>query len=80
MEMSGMQVIYLIILNHDLFGEELLREKSLIYCRIIYVLITFVLVQNNYEKYVILIPVYNDRESLVKLVDHINSELKRINL
>ena len=36
----------------------------------------FVLVQNNYEKIIILIPIYNDRESLTKLIENINSEVK----
>tara|TARA_B100000579_G_C22766378_1_gene821637 strand:+ start:243 stop:1115 length:873 start_codon:yes stop_codon:yes gene_type:complete len=31
------------------------------------------------KKYIILIPVYNDRESLNKLIDHINSEIKELN-
>ena len=33
----------------------------------------------NMRKYTILIPVYNDRESLTKLVDNINIELKGLN-
>jgi glycosyltransferase involved in cell wall biosynthesis len=31
------------------------------------------------KKYIILIPIYNDRESLTKLIENINSELKIIN-
>ena len=31
------------------------------------------------KKYVILIPVYNDRESLTKLIENINSEIEGIN-
>ena len=31
------------------------------------------------KKYVILIPIYNDRESLVKLIENINSEIKDLN-
>ena len=31
------------------------------------------------KKYVILIPIYNDRESLTKLIENINSEIKGIN-
>ena len=31
------------------------------------------------KKYIILIPVYNDRESLTKLIDNINSEIKDLN-
>ena len=31
------------------------------------------------KKYVILIPVYNDRESLTKLIENINSEIQSIN-
>ena len=30
-------------------------------------------------KYVVLIPIYNDRESLKKLVENINSEIKDLN-
>ena len=29
------------------------------------------------KKYVILIPIYNDRESLTKLIENINSEARR---
>ena len=32
------------------------------------------------KKYIILIPIYNDRESLTKLVENINLELKDLNL
>ena len=28
------------------------------------------------KKYIILIPIYNDRESLTKLIENINSEIK----
>ena len=31
------------------------------------------------KKYVILIPIYNDRESLNKLIENINSEIEGIN-
>ena len=31
------------------------------------------------KKYIILIPIYNDRESLTKLIDNINSEIKDLN-
>ena len=31
------------------------------------------------KKYIILIPIYNDRESLTKLIENINSEIKGIN-
>ena len=31
------------------------------------------------KKYVILIPVYNDRESLTKLIENINSEIEGVN-
>jgi len=31
------------------------------------------------KKYVILIPIYNDRESLTKLIENINSEIEGIN-
>ena len=31
------------------------------------------------KKYIILIPIYNDRESLTKLIENINSEIKRLN-
>ena len=31
------------------------------------------------KKYIILIPIYNDRESLTKLIENINSEIKDIN-
>ena len=31
------------------------------------------------KKYVILIPIYNDRESLTELIENINSEIKGIN-
>ena len=31
------------------------------------------------KKYTILIPIYNDRESLVKLIENINSEIKNLN-
>ena len=31
------------------------------------------------KKYIILIPIYNDRESLTKLVEDINSEIEGIN-
>ena len=31
------------------------------------------------KKYIILIPIYNDRESLTKLIEEINSEIKGIN-
>ncbi len=31
------------------------------------------------EKYIILIPVYNDRESLAQLIENINLELKDLN-
>ncbi len=37
------------------------------------------LVQNNYEKIIILIPIYNDRESLTKLIENINFEVKDLN-
>ena len=37
------------------------------------------LVQNNMKKYVILIPIYNDRESLTKLIANINTEIKDLN-
>ena len=37
------------------------------------------LVQNNMKKYEILIPIYNDRESLKKLIENINSEIEGIN-
>ena len=37
------------------------------------------LVQNNMKKYVILIPIYNDRESLTKLIANINTEIKDFN-
>ena len=30
-------------------------------------------------KYVILIPIFNDRESLKLLIDHINTEIKELN-
>ena len=39
----------------------------------------FVLVQNSYEKIIILIPIYNDRESLTKLIENINFEIKDLN-
>ena len=32
------------------------------------------------KKYIILIPIYNDRESLTKLIEKINSEVKDLNL
>ena len=32
------------------------------------------------KKYIILIPIYNDRESLTKLIENINSEIKDLNL
>jgi len=32
------------------------------------------------KKYIILIPIYNDRESLTKLIENINSEIESINL
>ena len=32
------------------------------------------------KKYIILIPIYNDRESLTKLIENINSEVKDLNL
>ena len=31
------------------------------------------------KKYIILIPIYNDRESLTKLIENINSEIKHLN-
>ena len=31
------------------------------------------------KKYIILIPIYNDRESLTKLIENINSEIEGIN-
>ena len=31
------------------------------------------------KKYIILIPIYNDRESLTKLIENINSEAKDLN-
>ena len=31
------------------------------------------------KKYIILIPIYNDRESLTKLIENINSEIKDLN-
>ena len=31
------------------------------------------------KKYIILIPIYNDKESLTKLIDNINSEIKDLN-
>ena len=31
------------------------------------------------KKYIILIPIYNDRESLTKLIENINSEIKNVN-
>ena len=31
------------------------------------------------KKYIILIPIYNDRESLTKLIENINSEIKYLN-
>ena len=31
------------------------------------------------KKYIILIPIYNDRESLTKLIENINSEIKSLN-
>ena len=31
------------------------------------------------KKYIILIPIYNDRESLAKLIEDINSEIKNLN-
>ena len=31
------------------------------------------------KKYIILIPIYNDRESLTKLIENINSEVKSLN-
>ena len=31
------------------------------------------------KKYIILIPIYNDRESLTKLIENINSEIGGIN-
>ena len=31
------------------------------------------------KKYIILIPIYNDRESLTKLIDTINFEIKDLN-
>ena len=31
------------------------------------------------KKYIILIPIYNDRESLTELIEKINSEIKGIN-
>ena len=31
------------------------------------------------KKYIILIPIYNDRESLIKLIGDINSEIEGIN-
>ena len=31
------------------------------------------------KKYIILIPIYNDRESLTKLIENINSEIESIN-
>ena len=31
------------------------------------------------KKYIILIPIYNDRESLTKLIEDINYEIKGIN-
>ena len=31
------------------------------------------------KKYIILIPVYNDRESLTKLIENINSKIEGIN-
>ena len=31
------------------------------------------------KKYIILIPIYNDRESLTKLIENINSETKDLN-
>ena len=39
----------------------------------------FVLVQNSMKKYIILIPIYNDREALTKLIENINSEIKDLN-
>ena len=38
-----------------------------------------VLVQNNMKKYIILIPIFNDRESLTKLITNINTEIKDLN-
>ena len=31
------------------------------------------------KKYIILIPIYNDRESLTKLIENINKEIKGLN-
>ena len=31
------------------------------------------------KKYTILIPIYNDRDSLTKLIENINSEIKDLN-
>jgi glycosyltransferase involved in cell wall biosynthesis len=31
------------------------------------------------KKYIVLIPIYNDRESLTKLIENINSEIESIN-
>jgi hypothetical protein len=31
------------------------------------------------KKYIILIPIYNDRESLTKLIENVNSEIKDLN-
>ena len=31
------------------------------------------------KKYIILIPIYNDKESLVKLIENINLEVKDLN-
>ena len=31
------------------------------------------------KKYIILIPIYNDRDSLTKLIENINSEIKDLN-
>ena len=31
------------------------------------------------KKYIILIPIFNDRESLTKLIENINSEIKDLN-
>ena len=38
-----------------------------------------VLVQNNMKKYIILIPIFNDRESLTKVITNINTEIKDLN-
>ena len=75
-----MQVIYLIILNQDLFGFFVEREKldqlKDYMCGKIDKQGICDWIKNNYEKIIILIPIYNDRESLTKLIENINFEVK----